>query len=177
MYLLRINFIRNSLVIKMQLSEGVEWAVHCCTMLAALPEQRALTTAQLAAFFEVPKAYLAKHLQALSNAGLVQASPGRSGGYRLARAAANITLRDVVVAVEGPGPCFRCQEIRQRGPTGQPRSCYSRPCGIARAMWAAEKAWLAELGKITLAALIDQAAQEVSEEQQTATVRWLEEMA
>lgn len=161
----------------MQISEGVEWAVHCCTLLAGLTEQRALTTAQLAAFFEVPRAYLAKHLQALSNAGLVQASPGRSGGYRLARPAAQITLRDVVGAIEGPGPCFRCQEIRQRGPSGQPRSCYTRPCGIARAMWAAEEAWLAELGKITLAALIDEAAHEVSKEQKAATTRWLREMA
>ncbi len=161
----------------MQLSEGVEWAVHCCTMLAGLADDRALTTAQLAAFFEVPKAYLAKNLQALSNAGLVLASPGRSGGYRLARAAAKITLRDVVVAIEGPGACFRCQEIRQRGPTGQPRGCYTRPCGIARAMWAAEKVWLAELDKVTLAALIHEAEGEVSKEQKAATRRWLQEIA
>jgi Rrf2 family protein len=161
----------------MQLSEGVEWAVHCCTMLAGLDPHRALTTAQLAEFFEVPKAYLAKNLQALSNAGLVHATPGRSGGYRLAKPASQITLRDIVAAIEGPGQCFRCQEIRQRGPTGQPRGCYSRPCGIARAMWAAEKVWQAELAKTTLAALIDEAAHEVSKPQKAATARWLQEIA
>jgi Rrf2 family protein len=160
----------------MQLSEGVEWAVHCCTMLAALPEDRALTTSQLAEFFEVPKAYLAKNLQALSNAGLVHATLGRSGGYRLARPATKITLRDVVQAIEGPEQCFRCQEIRQRGPTGQPRNCYTKPCGIARAMWAAEKVWLAELAKTTLAALIEEAAHEVSKEQKAAIARWLEKI-
>ena len=44
----------------MRLSEGVEWAVHSCTLLAALPEGRALGPAELAAYFDVPKAYLAK---------------------------------------------------------------------------------------------------------------------
>ena len=161
----------------MRLSEGVEWAAHSCTMLAALPEGAVLGPAQLAAFFEVPKDYLAKQLQALSKAGILSATRGPSGGYRLARPAGKITLRDIVQAVEGPGACFRCQEIRRRGPTGQPRRCYPKACGIARAMWAAERVYLAELGKVTLAALIAEAASEVSKEQQTATKRWLERVA
>ncbi len=161
----------------MRLSEGVEWAVHGCTVLAALPEERALGPADLAAFFEVPKAYLAKQLQALSKAGILNASRGPSGGYRLARRPDKITLRDIVLAVEGPGPSFRCQEIRRRGPTGQPRRCYPKPCGIARAMWAAERVYLAELGKVTLARLIAEAAYEVSQEQQAAISRWLKRVA
>lgn len=161
----------------MRLSEGVEWAAHSCTILAALPEGRALGPAELAAFFEVPKAYLAKQLQALSKAGILSATRGPAGGYRLARAPDTITLRDIVMAVEGPGACFRCQEIRRRGPSGQPRRCYPQPCGIARAMWAAERVYLAELDKITLAKLIAEATGEVSQEQQAATVRWLERVA
>lgn len=161
----------------MRLSEGVEWAAHSCTMLAALPEGRALGPADLALFFDVPKAYLAKQLQALSKAGILTATRGPSGGYRLARATERITLRDIVLAIEGPGTCFRCQEIRRRGPTGQPRRCYPKACGIARAMWAAEQVYLAELGKVTLAKLIAEAAHEVSPEQQAAIRRWLDKAA
>jgi len=161
----------------MRLSEGVEWAVHSCTVLAALPEERALGPAELAAFFEVPKAYFAKQLQALSKAGILSATRGRSGGYRLARPTDRITLRDIVQAVEGPGPAFRCQEIRRRGPSGQPQRCYPRPCGIARAMWAAERVYLAELGKVTLAKLIAEAGHEVSPEQKAAMSRWLARVA
>jgi Rrf2 family protein len=161
----------------MRLSEGVEWAAHSCTILAALPDGAALGPAELAAYFEVPKAYLAKQLQALSKAGILNATRGPSGGYRLARPADAITLRDIVQAVEGPGACFRCQEIRRRGPTGQPRRCYPQPCGIARAMWAAERVYLAELGKVTLAKLMAEAAHEVSPEQQAAAKRWLERVA
>ena len=46
------------------MSDGVEWAIHCCTMLAVLPDGEALPAARLAEFHEVPPAYLAKHLQA-----------------------------------------------------------------------------------------------------------------
>src|SRR6185437_4479232 len=161
----------------MRLSEGVEWAAHSCTILAALPEGAALGPAELAAFFDVPKAYLAKQLQALSKAGILSATRGPSGGYRLARPTDKITLRDIVLAVEGPGPSFRCQEIRRRGPSGQPRRCYPTPCGIARAMWAAERVYLAELDKFTLAKLIAEAAYEVSPEQQAAMSRWLKRVA
>jgi Rrf2 family protein len=157
----------------MRLSEGVEWAAHSCTMLAALPEDSALGPADLAAFFEVPKAYLAKQLQALSKAGIVTGARGPAGGYRLARPADKITLRDIVLAIEGPGPCFRCQEIRRRGPTAQPKRCYPKPCTIARAMWAAERIYLAELGKVTLAKLIAEATPEISPGQKAATDRWL----
>lgn len=161
----------------MRLSEGVEWAAHSCTLLAALPDGAALGPGDLAGFFDVPKAYLAKQLQALSKAGILSATRGPSGGYRLARPTDEITLRDIVLAVEGPGPCFRCQEIRRRGPTGQPSRCYAMPCGIARAMWAAERVYLAELGKITLAKLIAEASREVSKEQQAAIRRWLDRAA
>src|SRR5919197_900673 len=68
----------------MKLSEGVEWALHCCTVLALVPEDRALPAARLAEFHGVPTAYLAKHLQALSRAGVIESVPGQRGGYRLA---------------------------------------------------------------------------------------------
>ena len=71
----------------MRLSDGVEWALHCCTLLALLPPDRPLPASRLAEFHEVPPAYLAKHLQALSRAGIIESMPGRHGGYRLARPA------------------------------------------------------------------------------------------
>jgi Rrf2 family iron-sulfur cluster assembly transcriptional regulator len=50
----------------------------------------------------VPVRYLEQIFQRLRRAGLVAARRGPGGGYRLARAASEITLRDVVEAVEGP---------------------------------------------------------------------------
>ena len=100
----------------MALGEGIEWAAHVCALLAALPAGRTLSVAALAEFHEVPKAYLAKHMQALARAGLVRSSRGPNGGYNLARPASEISLWDVREALEGAEPDFRCQEIRRRGP-------------------------------------------------------------
>src|SRR5947209_8292305 len=100
----------------MRMSDGVEWAIHCCTVLALLPPDLALPAPRLAEFHGVPPAYLAKQLQALARAGIAESVPGARGGYRLARPADEITLLDVVHAIDGPEPAFRCTEIRRRGP-------------------------------------------------------------
>src|SRR6476661_534280 len=88
----------------MRLSDGVEWGVHACTILAVLPADRALPAAKLAEYHGVPAAYLAKHLQALARAGVLETVKGPRGGYRLARPPAEITLADVVEAVDGDEP-------------------------------------------------------------------------
>lgn len=100
----------------MKLGDGVEQAIHSVGMLAGLSEGGVLSAAALAEFHGVSTSYLLKHLQSLSNAGIVATVPGPKGGYRLARATDRITLLDIVLAVEGPQPAFRCAEIRQRGP-------------------------------------------------------------
>src|SRR3954452_19316705 len=100
----------------MRMSDGVEWGVHVCTLLAALPSDGALPAARLAEFHGVPPAYLAKHLQALARAGIITSTHGPKGGYRLAKPARQITLLEVVDAIEGAEPSFRCSEIRRPGP-------------------------------------------------------------
>lgn len=137
----------------MKLSEGVEQAIHSVTMLAHLSADGVLSAASLAAFHGVKTSYLLKHLQALSGAGLLATLPGPRGGYRLARKAEQITLLDIVLAVEGPQPAFRCLEIRQRGPNPLPGKP-TRPCGINAAMLRAEKAYRAELRRVTVADIL-----------------------
>ena len=137
----------------MQLGEGVEWSLHCCALLASLPPGATVTAAKLAEFHGVPAAYLAKHLQVLSQAGIVESVPGRRGGYRLGRPATELTLLDVVEAVEGGDSSFRCAEIRRRGPTASAAANYPLPCRITVAMDRADAAWRAELRSQTLAAL------------------------
>ncbi len=85
----------------MRIAEGVEWAVHLCGVLGVVPAGFDLPAGRLAEFHELPPAYLAKHLQALSRAGIVTANRGVSGGYRLAKPATKITLLDITLAIEG----------------------------------------------------------------------------
>ncbi|MGI8395128.1 RrF2 family transcriptional regulator [Agrobacterium deltaense] len=138
----------------MKLGDGVEQAIHSVGMLAGLSEGGVLSAAALAEFHGVSTSYLLKHLQSLSNAGIVATVPGPKGGYRLARATDRITLLDIVLAVEGPQPAFRCAEIRQRGPNPLPGRYFTKPCGINAAMLKAEKAYRAELAQTTIADIL-----------------------
>jgi Rrf2 family protein len=158
----------------MRMSDGVEWALHCCTVLAALPAEQALPSARLAEFHEVPPAYLAKHLQALTAAGILRSLPGPFGGYRLARPPAEITVLDVVLAVDGDDTAFRGREVRQRGPAAGPESVYRRPCGIARTMWRAEDAWRAELAAVTIGDLVRELIATVPPDQLVKGAEWIQ---
>lgn len=135
----------------MKMSAGVEWALHCCAILSAASDP--VPVAKLAELHGVSKTYLAKHMQALSRSGLVRAVEGRDGGYLLTRPGAEISVYDVVRAVEGPERAFRCTEIRQQGPLPATGEACTVPCGIARVMASAEDAWRDALRGVTLADL------------------------
>ncbi|MEN8376375.1 MAG: Rrf2 family transcriptional regulator [Gemmatimonadota bacterium] len=158
------------------MSEGVEWAVHCLSVLASAPEGRALPARRLAEVHGVPTAYLTKHLQKLAAQGIVSSSPGPRGGFVLARPANEITLLDVVEAVDGAEPAFRCAEIRQRGPTAVEAECYQRPCGIAAAFARADLRWREELRETTLAMLVADIPNTVHPRQLKAAETWLAEV-
>ncbi|MHB8671698.1 MAG: RrF2 family transcriptional regulator [Acidimicrobiales bacterium] len=159
----------------MRLGEGVEWGLHCVTILALLPPSATIPAARLAEFHGVPAAYLAKHLQSLSRAGIVEAVAGAHGGYRLARSADRVTLLEVVEAVEGSAPAFRCTEIRQRGPAAVSPREYRAPCSIAAAMQRAEDAWRTALAAETITDLVADLARHVNPKAALRASRWLGE--
>lgn len=133
----------------------MEWGLHCAVLLAQAPAGTALSRRTLAEHYDLPEAYLAKHLRALVAAGILRATPGPRGGYQLAQPAAQVTVLDVLDAVEGAASPFVCQEIRQQG-TGavSPEHCM-RPCAIAAAMTQAHRAWRGALHGVTLADLLE----------------------
>ena len=155
----------------------MEWAIHCCALLAVLPSDVTLPAARLAEFHEVAPAYLAKHLQALREAGIVKAAAGRHGGYRLARPPDQITLLEVALAVEGRERAFRCTEIRRCGPSGVDPSLYVEPCGIASAMHEAEDAWRAVLRERTVADIVVHTIQTAPPETLQKGAAWIQSIA
>lgn len=140
----------------MKLGDGVEQAIHCVALLTRLSPGGVLSAAALAEFHGVSTSYLLKHLQALSGAGILQTVPGPKGGYRLARPPEKITLLDIVLAVEGPEPAFRCNEIRRRGPNPLPARLLTKPCTINAAMLRAERAYRAELRRVSIADIVSE---------------------
>jgi Rrf2 family protein len=142
------------------MSRGVEWAVHCCLNLVWVGPEEAVPSARLAAFYDLPAAYLNKQIQALVRAGIATSVPGPHGGFRLARSPERISLLDVVTAIEGPEPAFRCAEIRQRGPFGGDQASSTGRCVVDRAMRQAELGWRRELAGRTLADLKEEVERE-----------------
>lgn len=145
----------------MILGNQVEWALHCCSVMAGMSSDVYLSTKALAQFHGVPKEYLSKALQSLSQAGIVEGTLGPKGGYRLARKPQEITFLDVVVAVEGDQSSFRCTEIRGKNPCLPADTAFPKPCGVAKVMWRADEAWRAELRKVSLADLMDDLLKDV----------------
>ncbi|PWJ83887.1 BadM/Rrf2 family transcriptional regulator [Pseudaminobacter salicylatoxidans] len=140
----------------MRLSEGVEAAIHCAATLAGVDGGATMPGSALAEQFGVSPSYLLKHLNALTAARILESLPGPAGGYRLARPAERISLLDIVLAVEGPQPAFRCGEIRQGGPVKLPASAYAKPCGINAAMLRAERAYRAALAAEKLSDIVSE---------------------
>lgn len=159
----------------MQLKNQVEWALHCSAILAGLPAGRYLATKALAELHGVPKEYLSKALQGLSQAGLVESTLGPSGGYRLARPVGEISFLDIVEAVEGKGPIFACTEIRRNNPCRPAGFCDAKPCAIARVMWEADRAWRDKLGSVSLADLAVTLKDDIPAELMERTAEWVAE--
>lgn len=157
----------------MILKNQVEWALHCCAVLAGLPSEQHLATKVLAEFHGVPKEYLSKALQALSQAGIVTGTLGPAGGYRLARPASDITFLDIVEAVEGRRSTFACTEIRRNNPCRPKDVCDSQPCAVARIMWQADEAWRTSLRAVRLSDLAEHLLEDPGVEVLQSGLAWL----
>jgi Rrf2 family protein len=86
----------------MQITRQADYAVRAVLYLSRLgPDQRAATS-QIAEVQQIPPSFLAKIVSQLSVAGLLQTSRGARGGVSLARTPDQISLLEVVEAIDGP---------------------------------------------------------------------------
>ena len=83
----------------MMISQTTEYALRAVVWLARQPDEQQ-GTKKISEAIQVPGGYLSKVLQKLTRAGLVTSSPGRGGGFRLARDPADIRVLEVVNAVD-----------------------------------------------------------------------------
>ena len=151
----------------MKHTDGLESAVHSCSLLAMVPPDFPLPARLLAEFFDLPEPYLAKQMQKLSMAGIVET---RRGPHK----ATEITLLQIVEAIDGAERHFVCTEIRRCGPTGVEDKLYTRPCGIARSMWRAEAAWRKELAAVKLSDIQKLGEDETPAEQTAKAIAWFQ---
>lgn len=114
--------------------------------LAEAPATAHLSVTSIADGMAIPVRFLPRVMRDLLDAGLVTARIGRTGGYRLARPAAQITLLDVIDAVEGTDSETRC--ILRGSPCG-----VDGRCAVHEPFIQARSALRAELARADLASL------------------------
>ncbi|MBU3078104.1 RrF2 family transcriptional regulator [Sphingomonas quercus] len=134
---------------------SVEYALHCMMWLIR-PREKPVSARDLAAMQGVSPSLLAKIMPRLEKAGLVESTGGIGGGYRLASPADDITVLDVVDAVEGGRRLFECREVRRNCTLfdGEPPAWSScGTCGIHAVMLRAERAMRAEMERTSLLSL------------------------
>jgi len=129
-----------------RLTRQGDYAVRIVIELASRPAGAVVPRARIQERSDVPPAYLAKIIQALARAGLVRTRSGARGGVSLAAPSAEITLRRVIEAVEGPIHLNRC--VARPGACPRDRFCTVHP------VWLRLQALVTdELDAVTIAAL------------------------
>ncbi|MFT8933103.1 MAG: Rrf2 family transcriptional regulator [Acetobacter syzygii] len=133
---------------------STEYVLHSLLWLVAHPGP--VSSLDLADMQGIPAAFMAKLLPRLEKAGILVAVEGVRGGYQLARPAEQVSVLDVVDAVEGRKTLFNCQQIRGRCAlfgTAPPGWAERGVCSIHAAMLRAEQTMRAELAQTSLADL------------------------
>ena len=90
------------------ITKKTEYAIRALWELSLRPDEM-MTAGQIAHRQVIPPKYLPQIVSELSQAGLLHSVRGYGGGIRLARRPEEVTLLDIVKAVQGPPKLFECQ--------------------------------------------------------------------
>jgi Rrf2 family protein len=129
--------------VKLELTRRGDYAVRVMLALAREPGDGWLSVPTVSAAMAIPQRFLPRVMVDLVDAGLVVGRRGRTGGYRLARSSAAISLLDIITAAE-PEPELRTCILRG-GPCG-----LDGRCAVHDAFSGARTAMLERLGGTTL---------------------------
>ena len=111
----------------MQITRQADYAIRAVRYLAKLEPDQKAATSTVAREMKIPPSFLAKIISQLSIAGLLRTSRGARGGVTLAHAAGEISMLDVVEAIDGPILLNEC--------VGDPANCsFSDDC-LVHPIW------------------------------------------
>ena len=111
----------------MQITRQADYAIRAVRYLAKQGPNQRSATSTVAQEMKIPPSFLAKIISQLSIAGLLHTSRGARGGVTLAREAKDISLLDVVEAIDGPILLNEC--------VGDPADCvFSDDC-LVHPIW------------------------------------------
>ena len=129
---------------RLELTRRGDYAVRAMLALAARPAGASVSAREVALEMGIPAGYLPRIMGDLARSGLVVSTVGRSGGYRIGRPPAMISLLEVIEAAEGDSRRQTC--VLRDVPCGRDGHCQ-----VHAVVTAAQQALLDRLGEATLA--------------------------
>jgi Rrf2 family protein len=120
----------------MQITRQADYALRAIIYLARLEKDQKAPTSKIAKAQHIPPSFLAKIVSQLSIAGLIHTSRGARGGVSLARSAEEISVLDVIQAIDGPVFLNECTENAETCP-------FQNSCPL-RDVWCEARAILIE---------------------------------
>jgi len=109
----------------MELTRKGEYAIRGIIYLAQQPPGKMSLISEIAEAVDAPQTFLAKIFQNFAKQGIVNSYRGTGGGFTLGRLPSDITLREVVEAVEGPIIPNRC--LTGKGSCDKDSECLVHP--------------------------------------------------
>jgi len=103
----------------MQITRQADYALRAMLYLAKMDPTQRSATSQIAEIQQIPPSFLAKIISQLSIAGLIHTSRGARGGVSLARPIEEVSLLDVVEAIDGPISLNECTHNQESCPFGE----------------------------------------------------------
>lgn len=141
----------------MQMKASVEYGLKAVLYLA--DKEDLVSSREISREMGIPRDYLIQLAQLLRNAGIVEARPGKYGGYRLAEDPAEITLLAVLSALnDGSALSGAYDEVAPAvDADGGARGESESVCLVKRACWLAQAGFASYLDGISLATLLERA--------------------
>jgi len=126
----------------MRLNQATDYAFRAVLYLSRLPRGQVMEAKSIAEEEYIPMRFLLKILRLLTQAGIVESFRGIGGGYSLARPPAEITMLDVIEAIEGTIEINRCLIS-----PGECSKKFSSRCPIHNALFSVQKAMVDQFSK------------------------------
>lgn len=108
------------------LTKKTDYAILALSHLASLEEDQVSNAREIATHYDLPVELLAKAMQCLAKDGLVVSHAGPAGGYTLARHPGDISVADIVLALEGPLRIASCFDESAANPCSALDKCTMR---------------------------------------------------
>ena len=136
----------------LRINRQTDYAVRVILALANRRADIRLSSALIQKEMLIPQSYIPRIVAQLANSGLIQTFTGRDGGLQLSRPAAEITLKDVVEAFEGPILLSECIHTKTEDDCPFKNNCH------VRSKWGrVQVAMLREMASINFADLANEA--------------------